>query len=455
MRNKKLDRSERMGKGSIPKLLLHFAAPAITGLVAHALYNIIDRIFVGHAVGHIGIAAITVAFPFMITIMSFGILVGVGSSSLISIFLGEKNREKAETVLGNALTLLISGSIFLMVAGYFMGDRILLFSGASPTIIPHALSYLDIIVMGIPFASMSFGFNYFIRAEGHPRYAMFTLVFGAILNTILDAILIIHYSMGLQGAAIATVISQFVSALWVSMFYIYSRGTLSIARKNLKLKWNIAKRILAIGFPPFLLEMTFVMVLALINRVIHYYGGDLGISAVGIFFSLDSLLFLPVIGIGEGVQPLIGYNFGSGDHDRVIHAIKLALLWAFTFFFMSFSIIMLFPEPLVGLFNKDNAELMAMATRGMRIAYLCLPLLSVTIITSFTLQAMGKARESLVLNLSRQVFIWIPLMIILPRIWGLDGVWMSIPISDGLGSILASFILWKQIRHLGMTRKNL
>lgn len=443
-----MEHSEKMGTASIPKLLLHFAAPAITGLVAHALYNIIDRIFVGHIVGHIGIAAITVSFPFMITIMSFGILVGVGSSSLISIFLGEKRKDKAERVLGNALTLLLLGSALLMALGIFSGEYILSISGASDSIVPHALSYMNIIIAGIPFASMSFGFNYFIRAEGHPRYAMFTLVFGAVLNTLLDALFIIKFSMGLQGAALATVLAQSASALWVILFYLNSKGALSISRRNMLIKWDISKRIFAIGFPPFMLEMTFVIILALLNRTIHYYGGDLGISAVGIFFSLDSLLFLPVIGIGEGVQPLIGYNFGSGNHDRVVHAIKLALLWAFGFFFLSFSIIMLFPAPLVSLFNRDNAELMRMTVRGMRIAYLALPLLSVTIITSFTLQALGKARESLVLNLTRQIFLWIPLMILLPKIWGLDGVWMSIPFSDGLGSILSAFILRRQIRHL-------
>jgi len=444
-----MDRSERMGRGSIPKLLLHFAAPAITGLVANALYNIVDRIFVGHTVGPLGIAAITVAFPFMITVMSFGILVGVGSSSLISIFLGERKKDQAELVLGNALTLLVTGSLFLMAGGYFLGEKILLLSGASRTIIPSALSYMGIIILGIPFSSLSFGFNYFIRAEGHPRYAMFTLILGALLNMILDAVLILHFSMGLRGAAIATVISQLVASVWVCLFYLYSRGALSIIKENLKIRWEITRRILTIGFPPFLLEMTFVLMLALINRVIHYYGGDIGISAVGIFFSLDSLLFLPVIGIGEGVQPLIGYNFGSGDHARVVHAVKLALLWAFTFFFVSFTIMMLFPGQLVSLFNRESVELMEMATRGMRIAYLCLPLLSVTIITSFTLQALGRARESLVLNLCRQVLFWVPFMILLPKIWGLDGVWMSIPISDSLGSILAGWILWKQVRKLG------
>jgi putative MATE family efflux protein len=307
---------------------------------------------------------------------------------------------------------------------------------------------MNIIIWGVPFALMSFGFNYFIRAEGHPRYAMFTLIFGAILNTILDAVFILHFSMGLKGAALATVLSQLASALWVILFYINSKGALRITRKNMLLKGEITRNIIAIGFPPFLLEMTFVIVLSLLNKVIRSYGGDLAISAVGIFFSLDSLLFLPVIGIGEGVQPLIGYNYGSGDHHRVVHAIKLAMLWAFGFFFLSFSVIMLFPEPLVSLFNRDNVELMEMTVRGMRIAYLALPLLSVTIITGSTLQAMGKARISLALNLTRQVVLWIPLMVLLPRVFGLDGVWMSIPVSDGLGAILSSFILRSQIRQL-------
>ena len=440
-----MDKTERMGNRPIPELLLHFAAPAITGLIVNALYNIVDRIFIGHAVGPAGIAAITVSFPFMMAVIAYGILVGVGSSSLISIFLGEKNIEKAESVLGNGVLLILAGGLLCALAGAFSLDAVLKLSGASEYILPYGRTYLGIILFGIPFSSISFGFNYFIRAEGRPDHAMFTLIIGAVLNIILDWLFIIVFSMGIAGAAFATVLAQVAASCWVFSFYFGHKGNLQIRLMALFPRKEIMKKILIIGASPFLMEMTFTVILILFNRVIYAYGGDIAISAVGIFFSLDSLLFLPVLGIGEGLQPLVGYNYGARVYSRVIHAIKLAMMSAVGFFLISFTIIMLFPYPLVHLFNTTSKELIDLTIRGMRLGYMGLPVAGVTIITSFTLQALGKARESLILNIFRQVIFFIPCLIILPKYVGLDGVWLSLPVSDVLGGILAGIIIKQEI----------
>jgi putative MATE family efflux protein len=299
------------------------------------------------------------------------------------------------------------------------------------------------------------GFNYFIRAEGRPDHAMFTLIIGAVLNIILDWLFIIVLSMGIAGAALATVIAQMAASLWAASFYFRRRGNVRIYVRSLFPKWEILRRILVIGASPFLMEITFTFILILMNRVISAYGGDLAISAVGIFFSLDSLLFLPVLGIGEGLQPLVGYNYGAKVYARVIHAVKLALWGAIGFFLLSFTIIMVVPEPLVHLFNTTNNELISMTVRGMRLGYMGLPMVAIAIIGSFTLQALGKARESLILNLARQFLFFIPSLVFLPKFIGLDGVWLSLPVADVLGGLLGGIILKREIKKMRKKEKDL
>ena len=450
-----MDNTDRMGERPIPELLLHFAAPAITGLVVNALYNIVDRIFVGHAVGPDGIAAITVSFPFMMFAMSYCILVGVGSSSLISISLGRQDTERAGKVLGNGILLLVAGTLLYVLVGARFLERILMLSGASRSLLPFSKVYLTIILWGIPFSNISMGFNYFIRAEGRPDYAMFTLIIGAVLNIILDWLLIMVFSMGIAGAALATVIAQMAASFWVISFYLFRRGNIRIGWRSLAPMIKIIGKIIVIGASPFLMEVTFTFILVLMNRVIRTYGGDMGISAVGIFFSLDSLLFLPVLGIGEGLQPLVGYNYGARIYSRVIHTVKLALIAAIGFFLLSFTVIMVFPYPLVHLFNTTSEDLIKLTVRGMRLGYMGLPVAAVGIVASYTLQSLGKARESLILNITRQFVFFLPCLIFLPKLVGLDGVWLSLPASDVMGGILGGFILRGEMRKMKNKEKSL
>lgn len=445
---KNLDKSHAMGTDSIGRLMLRFSLPAIVGMVANALYNIVDRLFVGQTVGAAGIGAISVVFPFTIMVIAFGLLIGVGAGSYISISLGEKKHARAEKAMGNAIVLLLCGGAVLTLLGVLFAEPILVLSGASETLLPMSLEYMGYVVWGVFFSTLAFGLNFFIRAEGNPRYAMFTLIIGAGANVALDAYFILGLDMGVAGAAIATLISQVISAAWAVMFYVRRRGTLRFRAKNLSLEWPVIRRILAVGAAPALTEVSFTYILIVFNRTLRFYGGDLAISAMGIFFSLDSLFFLPVLGLAGGVQPIISYNYGAKNYDRVIRSVLAAIKIGALFFTLSFALVMLVPDYMIRLFNSDNAELMAMGARGMRLGYCGIIMASVSLVASHTFQAIGKARIGLFLTLSRHfLFILLPLFL-LPPILGIDGVWLSMPLSDLGGALAGGWFLRREFREM-------
>lgn len=446
-------RSERMGYEPVGKLLLQFSIPAIVGMVASALYNIVDRMFIGHTVGPQGIAAITVAFPFFLTIISTGMLIGVGSSSQISRNLGKEDYKKARRVMGNGVMAIVFFSILVMAGGFYFMDDLMRLCGASDAVMPLTNEYMSIILWGVPFQLTSFCLNYFIRAEGHPRYAMWTLILGAVANVILDWVFIVHFKMGVAGAALGTVIGQFLASCWVMSFYLRKVGDLHFSVKCFKPDFPILKEMGAVGFPPAMMEMFFVIVMILFNRILVDLGGDMAISAMGIFFSLDSLIFLPVVGIGEGVQPIVGFNYGAGNYDRCRVAVKLALAAGMLFFLSTFAIAQIFPRQLAMLFNKDSEELITLTVRAMRIGYLGMPVASIAIITGFVFQALGKAKQSLILNLCRQIFFLIPPLVILPPLLGTDGVWASFPIVDAGGGILGAFMIRAEMKRWNSLKK--
>ena len=449
MTGKNRDQTLAMGTEPIAGLMIRFSLPAIVGMLANALYNIVDRIFVGQAVGPEAIGAISVAFPYMLFVFSCGLLVGVGSGALVSISLGEGRRSRAERAMGNALLFLAAGSAVLTCGGLSFPHAILRLSGASASMLPSAEEYFRIVAWGIPFSTLSFGLNFFIRSEGAPWYAMFTLVIGAFSNIILDWFLIISMKMGISGAAWATVASQILSSLWAVRYYLLGRGSLRLRKRHLFPDRIVLGRILSVGFAPFLTELSFTVIMALFNRILGKYGGDMAISAMGIFFSLDSLFFLPVLGLAGGVQPIIGYNYGSGNFSRVMKAVTTALWMSAVYFAASFSIIMAIPVPLVKIFNSSSAQLVSLAARALRIAYSGVIFASVSVIAAHAFQAMGKAKVGIFLTLSRHfLFILVPLFL-LPPLLGTDGVWMALPLSDLGGGILGAWLLKREFRILG------
>ena len=438
-----------MEEQPILPLLARFAGPAMVGMIASALYNIVDRIFVGQNVGAVGIAAIALCFPAMLFVFSVALLIGVGGSSRIAILLGEGNKEEAEKVLGNCFLLCVVASVFFLWFGQLFITPILRLTGASEALLPMAKSYLSIVLWGVAFAIFSFALSTFIRAAGSPNYAMGTQIVGAVSNVFLDALLVWKYSMGVEGAAIATVISQGISMLWV-LGYFFKKD----AKMNLKKKYifnpqsALIGKVLAVGFPPFMVEMNFVLVHALMNSGVARDGGDLAVSATGIFMSVDSLAFMPAIAIGEGAQPIIGYNYGGGRIGRVIETIRLAVISTTIFYVLSFLVIQFKAEALVHFFNRTDQELITLAARAMRIANFGIPVMGISIITSFTIQGLGMAREGLILSVVRFGFLLILPLIVLPKFFGLYGNWAAFIVSDIGGTMVAGTFLYCLVKRL-------
>ncbi|MGH4119016.1 MATE family efflux transporter [Clostridium sp.] len=441
-----MDKSKQLGEENIGKLLMKFSIPAIVGMLVNALYNIVDRIFIGR-VDTLALSGVTITFPISIIIMAFGMLVGIGAAALISIRLGQQKKEEAEHILGNAFTLIIIISLIVTILGLVFLQPMLLKFGASKATMPYAKQYITIILMGSVFQSLGFGLNNIIRAEGNPRIAMFTMLIGGILNTILDPIFIFVFHMGTRGAAIATVISQVVNTIWV-LYYFLGRGSvLKIYYKNLKLDSNVVKSIFAIGMSPFSMQLAASLVTIISNKSLVKYGNDVSLGAMGAIMSISMLVLMPIFGINQGSQPIIGYNYGAKKYDRVKRALKLAIIAATTITTTGFIIIQLFPKQLINIFSNDPA-LIEVGSKGIRIYLFLLPVIGFQIVASNYFQAVGKANISIFLGLSRQVIILIPLLFILPRFFGLKGVWASAPSSDVISSILTAVFLFVEIRHL-------
>ena len=441
-----MDRSKQLGEENIGKLLMKFSIPAIVGMLVNALYNVVDRIFIGQ-VDTLALSGVTITFPISIIIMAFGMLVGIGAAALISIRLGQQKKEEAEHILGNAFALIIIISLIVTTLGLIFLEPMLLKFGASADTMPYAKQYITIILIGTVFQSVGFGLNNIIRAEGNPRIAMFTMLIGGILNTIMDPIFIFVFHMGTRGAAIATVISQIVNTVWVLYYFLGGKSVLKILYKNLRLDTKVVKSIFAIGMSPFSMQIAASIVTIISNKSLVKYGGDVSLGAMGAIMSIAMLVLMPIFGINQGCQPIIGYNYGAKRYDRVKHALKLAIIAATTITTTGFIIIQLFSEQLISIFSNDPA-LIEVGARGIKIYLFMLPVIGFQIVSSNYFQAVGKAKISIFLGLSRQVILLIPLLFILPRFFELNGVWASAPTSDIISSILTAVFLFVEIRHL-------
>jgi putative MATE family efflux protein len=430
-----MDRSKQLGEGSIPRLLLTFSAPAIVGMLSQALYNIVNRIFIGQAIGPLGIAGATVSFPFMLILMAFGMLVGFGATALVSIRLGEQQPDKAEQVLGNAAVLLAGVTAVLSLVGLIFIDPLLVLFGASEQVLPYARDYLQVIVLGAVFQSLGFGLNAVIRGEGNPRIAMVTMLIGALLNAVLDPIFLFGFGWGMRGAAAGTVLAQAVSATWVLSYFLRGRSLLRLRRVNLRLRWPVCRSIIAIGSPPFAMQLAASVLNAILNNQLGRYGGDLAISAMGIVWAIVMFIAMPIIGINQGVQPIIGFNYGARKYDRVLRALLTAILAATVVSTSGFLVVMIFPEHVIALFSRHDPALQQLGTHAIRSCLLMLPIVGFQIVSANYFQAVGKPKKAMLLTLSRQVLLLIPAVLILPHFFGLNGLWGAFPTAD-LGSSL-------------------
>ncbi|MBU3216278.1 MATE family efflux transporter [Clostridium estertheticum] len=442
----------KLGSESISKLLFKFSVPAITGMVVNALYNIVDRIYIGHikGVGSYALSGLAITFPISVIIMAFGMLIGIGACSVISIRLGEKNVEAADNILGNAVMLLTIISVVLGIFGVLFLNKILILFGADQNNLPYAKAYIQIILMGAVFQNIGFGINNIIRAEGNPKMAMFTMMFGAIINIILDPIFIFVFKMGIQGAAIATVISQVFNTLLVLRYFTAknSGSVLKLKKINLKLNKYIVNDIFAIGVAPFSMQIASSLVAILYNKGLYTYGGNLAIAAMGILNSISMLIFMPIVGISQGIQPIIGYNYGAKLYDRVFKILKLAIIFGTCIAVIGFIVVQLFANQLITIFVGNNPELIKLGAHGLRIDLMVLPILGFQILGASYFQAINEAKTSMVLSVLRQVIVLIPIILILPLFLKLDGLWFSQPCADLIATALTAFFLAKSIKKL-------
>jgi len=440
--------TDRIGVENIKHLLLSFSIPAIVGMVVQALYNIVDRIFVGQGVGHEGLAAIAVTMPILMSTMAFSIIVGVGSNALFSIKLGEGRRDLVEKIMGNAFLLLFLVPLIVILPCLIFTRPILAAIGTTPDLMPYSVTYTRILMTGGVFAAMSPGINHFIRSDGHPRTSMCTQLLGALLNTILDPIFIFVFHWGIAGAAWATVISQAASFIWV-MSYFNSRLTpLRFKFRFMKLDLRLDLQILAIGFAPFSMQMAMNVMNLVLNKQLMRYGGDMAVAVICIVYSVIIMIMMPLQGLNQGVQPIIGFNYGAKKYNRVRTAYWLAVKFATIFITAGWIIIQLFPNLCVLLFNSDNHELMALGTKALRICSAMLPIIGFQVISSNFFQAVGKPLQSTFLSLSRQFLILIPLLYILPPFWGILGVYAALPIADVLSFVIATIIMRIELRRI-------
>lgn len=443
-----MDHTEKLGQENVLKLLLEFSIPAIVGMLVSALYNVIDRIFIGNSSGALGLAGITVGFPIIIIQMAFGGMIGIGSTSLISIKLGQRNKEDAERIMGNAVVLLGVISLLITVFGLLFLDPILIIFGSSAEVLPYARDYMSVILFGSVFASVSFGMNNFIRAEGKPGVAMATMLIGAVLNALLAPLFIFGFHWGMKGAGLATILSQAISATWIVSYFFTGRSILKIRRVNMKLDLQVIGRIVTIGLAPFSMQLASSVVTALMNNSLRRFGGDLAISGLGIVNSLVTLIILPIIAINQGAQPIIGYNFGAHKYDRVLTTLKFSILAATGISSLGFIVTRLFATPLISLFSGGDQALIELGSHMLKVILVFLPIVGFQIVGAGYFQAIGKATQSIFLSLSRQVLFLIPALLILPDFFELDGVIASGPAADLFSAVVTGICLFFGIRKL-------
>lgn len=439
----------RLGEEKISKLLMEFSIPAIIGMVVNTLYNIVDRMYIGNIkdIGGLALTGVGITMPIMTIIMAFGMLIGIGTSARISLKLGEHKREEAEKHLGSAFTLIIVASVLITIIGLVFMHKILGLFGSSADTEVYAREYMQIIFFGTIFNMLSFGLNHSIRSDGSPKVAMLSMLIGAGTNIILDPIFIFVFGMGVRGAAIATVISQIVSAIWILYYFTKGKSNLKIKREYLSLDKAIVFSIFSIGVSPFSMQIAQSVVQVLANNALKTYGGDLAIGAMTIINSVAMIFMMPIFGLNQGSQPIIGYNYGAEKYKRVKQAVKSATIVATIIVSIGWITTQAAPHLLISIFNRDE-QLVGIASTGMRIFLFMLPVVGAQVISSNYFQSIGKAKISMFLSLLRQVILLIPCLIILPKIFGLTGVWLAGAVADGLSSLITLIIFSMSVRKL-------
>jgi putative MATE family efflux protein len=442
-----------LGTKPIGELIKQYAVPGIIAMTASSLYNMVDSIYIGHIpeVGSLSIAGLAITFPLMNISTAFGTLVGVGAATMISVLLGQKNYKVAGKVLSNEVTLnILTGLIFTFVTLLWM-NPILRFFGASDATLPYARSYMTIIALGNMVTHLYFGLNSVVRSSGNPKLAMGLTLFTVISNAILDPIFIFVLGMGIQGAALATVLCQLMSLLYTLKYFMNQERFLHLPRtlRMYRVDWKIAKDSLAIGMGPFLMNLASCIVVLFINQQLVKWGGDLAIGAYGIVNRLVFLFIMIVMGFNQGMQPIAGYNFGARQYGRVREVYVKTALWATLVTTLGWIVSEFLAEPAVNIFTNDPV-LMEKASRGLQKMNVVFPIVGFQMVTTNLFQCLGMVRKSIFLSLSRQLLFLLPAIYLLPAMLESEnGVWISFPIADSVSALITGVFAWGLLVKLG------
>ena len=444
-----MSNQKHLGDAPIGKLLLQYSIPAIIGMVVNALYNIVDRMFIGNIpdIGSLAITGVGITMPIMTIVLAFGMLIGIGTTANISLNLGKGNRTTAEKLLGNAFTLSIIVGLAIAITGTIFANPILNLFGASENTLFYAKEYIGIILLGCTFNILSFALNSTVRADGNPKMSSITMVIGCGANIILDYLFIFVLNLGVKGAALATIISQAITFFIILYYYTAGNSNLKLKIENFKLKKHLVTMTFAIGIAPFATQIANSLVQVIANNALKTYGSDLAIGAMTVISSLNIIFMMPIFGINQGCQPIIGFNYGAKKYERAKEAFKYATIAACVICIIGFISIQCFPTQIISLFNNDP-ELTTLAIKGIRIYLLMMPVVGINIFATSYYQSIGKAKISMFVSLLRQVILLIPFTIILPKFIGLDGVWAAGACADSLSVIITLILLKKEFKQL-------
>ena len=448
------ERSQMLANENIGKLLLKLSVPATIGMLVQAFYNLVDTVFVGRAYGIESVQAIggiAVAFPIQMIGMAVSLAIGIGGASIISRRLGEREPEKADRTFANLIFLSLLSSFLITVLGIIYIVPILKIFGATDTILPYSLEYLEIILYGTVLFSLAMVTNGVARAEGNAKVAMNAMMLSGGLNIILDPIFIFTFGMGIRGAAIATVLAQGIGVLYIARYFLSGKSTLNFHLRELRPDRKITGEVLAIGMSPFARNVSSSFMVIILNNLLAFYGGDIAIAVFGIVNRLLMFTFMPMFGIIQGLQPIVGFNYGARNFERVRESVKLAILITTGMSVAGFLILYLFPEQLFGIFSGD-LQLIAEGKSAVRIIILATPLVGFQVVGGALYQALGKARPSLFLSMCRQVLFLIPLVLLLPRYLDLPGVWAAFPLADLLAFAVTLIMVLREFRLLAEAR---
>jgi putative MATE family efflux protein len=446
-------RSDMLARERIGRLLWKLSVLAIIGMMVQGLYNIVDTFFVGRFTGTLGIGGIAIAFPIQMILMGIGMTIGIGGASILSRRMGQKDLEGASFALGNMILLSLMMGLFSLFLGIAVLNPLLRIFGANDVLMPYSKAYLMVILFGSPMIVFSMVASSAARAEGNTKVAMNTMLIGAIFNIFLDPIFIVFFGLGVQGAAIATVISITASCTFLLRYLLSGKSEILLRLHHMKLKKSIVKEIFAVGSSDLARTSAMSMTSALFNNILRSLGGELPIATFGVIFRVISFVFMPMIGIAQGAQPILGFNFGAKQYGRVKKSLRLANRSATAIASVGFLIFVLFPGPILQIFSNDK-RLITLGTEATRWLVLGLPLVGYQSIGTSLFQALGKAKPAIFLALSRQVLFLIPMVVILSRIYGIRGVWLSFPAADSVSFTVTFIMVTYELRNLSRVSKD-